>query len=119
MRQPNIETEFDNLVYNVKAEDLLKLLKAEEKGFYYYNKNKEICFCRWCVRIDNSIIQTKPCYQVKETTINSCYYGDVENFKDTKQGHYFDWETSIHFSIKHYGTEWALTKEELEKCGKQ
>lgn len=92
--------------------DLLTLFKALENGFYYI-KNNEIHFCRWCIRVNYSLIEVSPCYAVKETTLQSCYYGDVSELKQTKDAHYWDWDTSLYVELKDYGKTWALTKEEL------
>ena len=92
---------------------LLTLYKAEKNGFYYKN-NDNINFCRNCIRVDKFLIETKPCYQVKETTLKSCYYGDVEDFKNVEDAHYWSWKISLNVNIKDYGKTWALTKEELK-----
>ena len=92
--------------------NFLKLILAEEKGFYY-KKDNEIYFCMWCIRVGFKIVETKPCYVVKETTLKSCYYGDVEEFKEVEDAHYWDWKTCLHFHLKDYGKTWALTREEL------
>ena len=93
--------------------DLVTLFKAIENGFYY-TKNDEIHFCRWCIRVNYSLIEVSPCYAVKQTTLQSCYYGDVSALKQTTDAHYWDWDTSLHVELKDYGKTWALNKEELE-----
>ena len=92
--------------------DLVTLFKAIENGFYYI-KNNEIHFCRWCIRVGNYLFEVKPCYAVKETTLQSCYYGDVSELKQTKDAHYWDWDTSLYVDLKDYGKTWTLTKEEF------
>lgn len=93
--------------------NFLRLILAEEKGFYY-KKDNEVYFCRWCIRVGLQIVETKPCYAIKETTLKSCYYGDVEEVKELEDAHYWDWKTCLNFHLKDYGKTWALTKEELE-----
>ena len=95
--------------------DLITLFKAEEEGFYYKNKNGEIYYSgNQFIRVGGFFVRTKPCYQIKETTLHSCYYGDVEPFKEVKSAHYWDWEASDVVKIKDYGKTWAFTEEELE-----
>lgn len=94
--------------------NFLRLILAEEKGFYY-KKDNEVHFCRWCIRVGLRIVETKPCYAVKETTLKSCYYGDVEEVKELADAHYWDWKTCLNFHLEDYGKTWALTREELEK----
>lgn len=92
--------------------NFLKLILAEENGFYY-KKDNEIHFCRWCVRVGLQLVETQPCYAVKETTLQSCYYGDVEKIKAVEDAHYWDWKTCLNVHLKDYRKTWSLTKEEL------
>ena len=93
--------------------NFLKLVLAEENGFYY-KKDDKIYFCRWCVRVGLHLVETQPCYAVKETTLQSCYYGDVEKIKAVEDAHYWSWKTCLNVHLRDYGKIWALTKEELE-----
>ena len=94
--------------------DLLILFKASSFGFYY-KENNEIKYKRFgAVIVGKYLVETKPVYAVKETTLNSSYYGDVESMKKVDDAHYWDWKTCKHWEIKDYGKTWALTKEELE-----
>ena len=97
--------------------NFLRLILAEENGFYY-KKDNEIHFCDCCVRVGLFLVETRPCYAVKETTLQSCYYGDVEEIKPVEDAHYWSWKTCLHVHLKDYGKKelggWALTKEELE-----
>ena len=94
--------------------DLLILFKASSFGFYY-KENNEIKYKRFgVVIVGKYLVETKPVYAVKETTLNSSYYGDVESMKKVDDAHYWDWKTCKHWEIKDYGKTWALTKEELE-----
>ena len=121
LKDEEIATELDSIhklgqLEDIERElgvDLVTLFKAIENGFYYI-KNDEIHFCRWCIRVNYSLIEVSPCYAVKETTLQSCYYGDVSELKQTKDAHYWDWDTSLYVKLKDYGKSWALTKEELE-----
>ena len=90
----------------------LKLVLASEEGFYY-KKDGEILFCQWCVVVGRQLVETKPCYAVKETTLQSCYYGDVEEIKQLNDAHYWDWKTCTNVHLSDYGKTWALTKKEL------
>lgn len=92
--------------------DLITLFKAARNGFYY-KKDNEIQFCRWCVRVGGSLVEVKPCYAVKETTLRSTYYGDVEEVTPVEDAHYWSWRSCVSVKIKDYGKIWALTKEEL------
>lgn len=94
--------------------NFLKLVLASENGFYY-KKDGEIYFCRWCVRVGLQLVEVQPCYAVKETTLQSCYYGDVEKIKAVEDAHYWSWKTCLNVHLRDYGITWALTKEELEK----
>ena len=94
--------------------DLIILFKASSFGFYC-KENNEIKYKRLGVIIVGKyLIETKPVYAVKEITLNSSYYGDVESMKKVDDAHYWDWKTCKHWEIKDYGKTWALTKEELE-----
>ena len=94
--------------------DLLILFKASSFGFYS-KANNEITYKRiGVVIVGKYLVETKPVYAVKETTLNSSYYGDVESMKKVDDAHYWDWKTCKHWEIKDYGKTWALTKEELE-----
>lgn len=93
--------------------DLITLFKAIENGFYY-RKESEIYFCRWCIRVGSNLVETSPCYAVKNTTLKSCYLGDVEEVVPVEDAHYWSWKTSRFVRLKDYGKTWALTREELE-----
>lgn len=93
--------------------NFLKLILAEDNGFYY-KKDNEILFCRWCVRVNSQLVEVKPCYAVKETTLQSCYSGDIEEIKTVKAAHYWSWETCLNVHLSDYGKTWALTEEELQ-----
>ena len=93
--------------------DLVTLSQIEREGFYY-KKDNEIYYCRNCIRVGTYFIETKPCYAVKETTLESCYYGDVSEVKPVEDAHYWSWKTSLHVSLKDYGKTWARTREELK-----
>lgn len=92
--------------------DLITLFKAIENGFYYI-KNNEFHFCRWCVRVGHRLVEVTPCYAVKQTTLQSCCCGDVSALKQTTDAHYWDWDSSLYIELKDYGKTWAVTKEEL------
>lgn len=92
--------------------NFLNLILAEEKGFYYKDKN-EIKFCRWCVRVGFQLVEVKPCYYVKETTLESCYYGDTEQLKEVQDTHYWSWKTSLSVHLKDFNKTWSLRKEDL------
>ena len=56
--------------------DLVTLFKALKNGFYFkdYQNNNEIRFSgNTFIRVGNQFVETKPCYEVKETTLYSCY----------------------------------------------
>ncbi len=94
--------------------DLITLFKAYSLGFYS-KENNEITYKRYgVVIVGKYIVETKPVYAVKETTLNSSYYGDVESMKIVDNAYYWEWKTCKHWEIKDYGKTWALTKEELE-----
>lgn len=93
--------------------NFLKLILAEENGFYY-KKDNEIHFCRWCVRVGLRLVETQPCYAVKETTLRSCYFGDVGEIKAVEDAHYWSWKTCLNVHLSDYGKVWALTEEELQ-----
>ena len=94
--------------------DLITLLKASSFGFYS-KENNEITYKRsGVVIVGKYLVETKPVYAVKETTLNSSYYGDVESMKIVDNAYYWEWKTCKHWEIKNYGKTWALTKEELE-----
>ena len=94
--------------------DLLILFKAYSFGFYS-KENNEITYNRsGFVIVGKYLVKPKPVYAVKETTLNSSYYGDVESMKKVDDAHYWDWKTCKHWEIKDYGKTWALTREELE-----
>lgn len=96
--------------------DLITLFKALRNGFYYKNKDGNIYYSAYrFIIVGTSFVKTKPCYQVKTTTLDSCYYGDVEPFLEVEQAHYWSWTTHEHVEFKDYGKTWALTKEELEE----
>ena len=92
--------------------NFLKLILAEDNGFYYKKDNK-IYFCRWCVRVNSQLVEVKPCCAVKETTLQSCCYGDTEQIKAVEDAHYWSWKTCLNVHLSDYGKVWALTKEEL------
>ena len=100
--------------------DLVTLFKALKNGFYFkdYQNNNEIRFSgNTFIRVGNQFVETKPCYEVKETTLYSCYnplkYPSTS--KKVEDAHFWSWKTHLHFRIDEYGKTWALTKEELEK----
>ena len=105
------------MLKNIEEElgvDLITLFKASSFGFYY-KENNEIKYKRFgAVIVGKYLVETKPVYAVKETTLNSSYYGDVESMKKVDNAHYWDWKTCKHWEIKDYGKTWALTKDELE-----
>ena len=94
--------------------DLLILFKAYSFGFYS-KENNEITYKQsGFVIVGKYLVEAKPVYAVKETTLNSFYYGDVESMKIVDNAYYWDWKTCKHWEIKDYGKTWALTREELE-----
>ena len=99
--------------------DLATLFKAQTRGFYFkdYQDNNEIKFSgNTFIVVGNQFVQTKPCYEVKETTLYSCYDPmkyPSPNMK-VKDAHFWSWKTHPHFRLCDYGKTWALTKEELE-----
>ncbi len=111
--------------FNYTAPILNKLSQLEDieqaltQGFYFkdYRDNDEIKFSgNVFIRVGDYLVETKPCYAVKETTLHSCY--DSVKYpsetKEVKDAHYWSWESSLHFNIEDYGKTWALTREELE-----
>ena len=119
-----------NKIYNKLADvediegelgiDLITLYKAAfSRGFYYKNfrGNNEICYSGLnFIIVNNSFVSVKPCYEVKELTLESCY--DSEKYpspnKKVEGAHYWEWRTCLYFNFKDYGKTWALTREELE-----
>ena len=95
--------------------DIPTLYRALSRGIYYRDKDKIFftgCSIIW---VGKHLVQVKPCYQVKEVTLESCYFGfDTEEPKQVKDAHYWSWETSLQWQIMDYGKTWALTREELE-----
>lgn len=89
------------------------LFKALKNGIYF--KNVQLYYCRNIIRVGNYLVEVKPIYAVKETTLESCYYNtDTEQLKYVNDAHYWDWKTCKKWNIKDYGKTWALTREELE-----
>ena len=96
--------------------DLITLFRALEEGFYYKNKEGHIFYSgNQFIMVGKRFVKTKPCYQVKNITLDSCYYGDVEQFTEVKDAHYWSWATHDQVDLKDYGKTWALTREELEQ----
>lgn len=93
------------------------VVKAVLDGIYYI-ENGEIKFARNIILVGYHIVETSPCYAVKKTTLNSCYYGDVEPLQEVADAHYWDWKTSRNWKLNEYLKTWALTKEELKKYEK-
>ena len=94
--------------------ELTTLYRALSRGIYYKEDNHIFFTTNNIVLVSNELVQVKPTYAVKETTIKSCYYGDCEPLKYLKDAHYWDWKTCNHWKLKDYGVTWSLTKEELE-----
>lgn len=107
-----------NQIENIEKEldiDVVILFKALRNGFYYKKDNK-IFYTRNIINVHKYLIEVKPIYSVKETTLETCYYGDsAGKEKPLMDGHYWDWKTSNTWSFEDYGKTWALTREELEK----
>lgn len=105
----------------LKEYEQLKIIEqAETRGFYFkdYQNNNEIRFSgNSFIRVGNQFVETKPCYEVKETTLYSCYnplqYPSPS--KKVEDAHFWSWKTHLHFRIDEHGKTWALTREELEK----
>ena len=103
----------------LKEYEHLKIIEqAQTHGFYFidYQNNNEIRFSgNTFIRVGNQFVETKPCYEVKETTLYSCYnplqYPSPS--KKVEDAHFWSWKTHLHFRIENYGKTWALTKEEL------
>ena len=103
----------------LKEYEQLKIIEqAQTHGFYFidYQNNNEIRFSgNTFIRVGNQFVETKPCYEVKETTLYSCYnplqYPSPS--KKVEDAHFWSWKTHLHFRIENYGKTWALTKEEL------
>lgn len=91
----------------------LDVLNATNNGIYYKKDNK-IFYIDNIINVGYSLVEVKPCYAVKETTLRSCYYGDVEPTKEVKDAHYWDWKSCNVWKFEDYKKTWALTKEELE-----
>ncbi|MBO7715580.1 MAG: hypothetical protein J6S85_18600 [Methanobrevibacter sp.] len=105
----------------LKEYERLKIIEqAETRGFYFkdYQNNNEIRFSgNSFIRVGNHFVQTKPCYEVKETTLYSCYnpLGYPSPSVKVEDAHFWSWKTHLHFRIDEHGKTWALTREELEK----
>lgn len=105
----------------LKEYEQLKIIEqAQTRGFYFkdYQNNNEIRFSgNTFIRVGNYFVQTKPCYEVKETTLYSCYnplqYPSPS--KKVEDAHFWSWKAHLHFRIDEYGKTWASTREELEK----
>lgn len=111
---------FEAIEKELKEYEQYKIIEeALTHGFYYkdYTENDEIRFSgNVFIRVGNHLVETKPCYAVKETTLYSCY-NPLEypsETKEVKDAHYWSWKTCLHFKIEDYGKTWALTKEELK-----
>ena len=91
----------------------LDIYLADFNGIYYKENNK-IYFTNRIVHVGYSFVEVKPCYAVKETTLESCYYGDVSPLKEVEDAHYWDWKTSRSWKFEDYKKTWAFKREELE-----
>lgn len=94
--------------------DLITLYRALSRGIYYKEDNHIFFTTNNIVLVSNELVQVKPTYAVKETTIKSCYYGDCEPLKYLKDAHYWDWKTCNHWKLKDYGVTWSIDRLELE-----
>lgn len=94
--------------------DLITLYRALSRGIYYKEDNHIFFTTNNIVLVSNELVEVKPTYVVKETTIKSCYYGDCEPLKYLKDAHYWDWKTCNHWKLKDYKKTWSLAREELE-----
>ena len=86
---------------------------------YIYNLWNEIYYTNNAVLVGHSFVETKPVYAVKETTLESCYYGDVSSLKEVKDAHYWDWKTCRSWHLRDYKKTWSLKKEDLEHLLKE
>lgn len=116
---PNTSMIEDEIAGTQKLGQLEDIEEALTHGFYYkdYTENDEIRFSgNVFIQVNDYLVETKPCYAVKETTLYSCYnpLGYPSETKEVKDAHYWSWKTCLHFKIKDYGKTWALTREELE-----
>ena len=91
----------------------LDILNATNNGIYYKKDNK-IFYINNIINVGYKLVEVKPCYAVKETTLKSCYYGDVEPIQEVEDAHYWDWKTCMSWKFKDYKKTWALTREVLE-----
>ena len=103
----------------LKEYEQLKIIEqAQTWGFYFkdYQNNNKIMFSDTFIRVGNEFVETKPCYEVKETTLYSCYNQLEYPSPSVKveDAHFWSWKTHLHFRIDDYGKTWALTREELE-----
>lgn len=107
------------IIKELKEYAQLKIIEqAQTHGFYFkdYQNNNEIRFSgNTFIRVRNQFVETKPCYEVKEITLYSCYNPLKYPSQSMKveDAHFWSWKTHLHFSIDDYGKAWALTKEEL------
>ena len=91
----------------------LDIYLADFNGIYY-KENNNIHFTKRIVRVGYAFVETKPCYAVKETTLESCYYGDVSPLKEVESAHYWDWKTCRSWRFEDYKKTWAFKEEDLE-----
>ena len=101
-------------------EQIKIVIKALTYGFYFkdYQDNNRIGFSgNTFINVGNELVETKPCYEVKEVTLYSCF--DPLKYPSpsikVEDAHFWSWKTHLHFRIEDYGKTWALTKEELER----
>ena len=91
------------------------IMKAIKDGFYYENDDGKIYFMRYAVLVNSdTFVEVKPCYAVKETTLESCYSGDVSPLKEVKDAHYWDWKTCRNWKTKNYKKNWWLKRDKSE-----
>ncbi len=91
------------------------LMKASKNGFYHVNDEGNIYFMSHAVLVNiDTFVEVKPCYAVKETTLESCYSGDVSPLKEVKDSHYWDWKTCGSWRIKDYKKTWWLKRDKSE-----
>lgn len=117
----SLEDNFEIIEKALKEHEQLKIIEqAETRGFYFkdYQNNNEIMFSgNTFIRVGKHFVQAKPCYEVKEITLYSCYNPLEYPSPSVKveDAHFWSWKTHLHFRIDEYGKTWALTKEELEE----
>lgn len=115
-----VESAFQSsiMIRNIEEENgcpLDVLMKAIKYGFYYENDDGKIYFMRYAVLVNSdTFVEVKPCYAVKETTLESCYSGDVSPLKEVKDAHYWDWKTCRNWKTKNYKKNWWLKRDKSE-----